>query len=338
MRRSLLIACALLFASAVVEAQVKYRAKGAGTTTIRYSAPTYEGSLVANGEEWAMGVGRPTTMGTEAALVWSEGVVFPGQYTLAARRDGDQDWSLVVREDTGQGNRNNRDRRAGGAGGAPRRGGNAGGGQNNRRGGGPGQSFPMSQALLESKRQHASRMVIDLRADKDKAVAKEGGGLLRVRFGPHELSTRPKVLPITTKKGTLGEPYIIEFIGYPTDERLEELFAGEGKELTIGRLTLPKTMADGGQGGRGGRGGRARPARATLVLVPGETPELRLRGSVSRTLPGTREGDRGAAKRMRGAVGKKALTLRAGKTELTFPIKPGSFSKEPEDDGGRERR
>ena len=88
MRRSLLIACALLFASAAVEAQVKYRAQSAGTTTIRYSAPTYEGSLVANGEEWAMGVGRPTTMGTESALVWSEGVVFPGQYTLAALPGG----------------------------------------------------------------------------------------------------------------------------------------------------------------------------------------------------------------------------------------------------------
>ena len=131
MYRSLLIASALLIASTMVTAQVKYRAKGAGTTTIRYSAPTYEGSLVATGEEWAMGVGRPTTMGTDAALVWSEGIVFPGQYTLAARRDGDQDWSLVVREDTGQGNRNNRDRRGGhGA----RRGGNAGGGRGVRLG------------------------------------------------------------------------------------------------------------------------------------------------------------------------------------------------------------
>ena len=186
-------------------------------------------------------------------------------------------------------------------------------------------------------------MVIDMRADKDKVRAKAGGGLLRVRFGPHELSTRPKVLPIIMKKGTLGAPYIIEFVGYATDERLEELFAGEGKELVIGRLTLPKTMDErpgngGGQGGRGGRGARPRPARATLVLVPGETPELQLRGSVSRTLPGTREGGRGVAKRLSASVGKKKLTLRAGKTELTFPIKAGSFSKDPEDDGGRERR
>ncbi|MEE2712017.1 MAG: hypothetical protein VX913_04510, partial [Planctomycetota bacterium] len=274
MRRSLLIACALLFASAAVEAQVKYRAKGAGTTTIRYSAPTYEGSLVATGEEWAMGIGRPTTMGTDTALVWPEGIVFPGQYTLAARRNGDRDWSLVVREDTGQSNRNNRDRRGGPG---TRRVGNAGGAQNNQPRSG-GQSFPMKQALLESKRAHAARMVIDFRADKDKVLAKAGGGWLRVRFGPHELTTRPKVLPIITKKGKLGEPYIIEFVGYPTDERLEELFAGEGKELTIGRLTLPKTIAE-GQGNRGGRGARPRPARATLVLVPGETPELQLRGS-----------------------------------------------------------
>jgi len=307
----------------------RYQPKGTGPTTIKYSAPRYRDELMAQirpGLEWRMGAGTPTTMETEAAWVWNNDVVFPGTYVLAARCETDTEWTLVVRASDG----------------APQR---ARRGRGGRGRGVPSQEFPMARTTIEKKARRTDRMALDVGPAKDKARRKVGGSLMRVRFGKHQISTAPEILPIVSKKGKLKEPFELEFVKYHSNERLRKAFDGDGEPVVLARLTLPKTLiapdADregnrprGGQrrpGGRGGRGAAAnpkpKPARATLVLIPGETPRIELRGDITRTLTGERKPDQSKTTRLKPTVSKKELTVALGTTKLLFPLAGDTFSK-----------
>jgi hypothetical protein len=78
---------------------------GGKNVEIEYGRPSLQGrdmlSKLPVGGSWRMGMNAATTLITEATLVFGSESVVPGSYTLTAKRVGENDWHLVVNEDSG---------------------------------------------------------------------------------------------------------------------------------------------------------------------------------------------------------------------------------------------
>ena len=95
---------ALLASAAFAQAPGRGEAKlslDGKNVTVEYGRPQLRGrdldAMMQPGAEWRMGSNAPTTLTTEADLLFGDKRVPAGTYVLAARLDEGKTWTLVVR-------------------------------------------------------------------------------------------------------------------------------------------------------------------------------------------------------------------------------------------------
>ena len=76
-----------------------------GKVEIEYGRPSLNGrdmlSRLPVGRSWRMGMNAATTLTSEVTLEFGGEAVMPGTYKLTAKRVGDDDWHLIISNDSG---------------------------------------------------------------------------------------------------------------------------------------------------------------------------------------------------------------------------------------------
>ena len=95
---------ALLFSGGAGAApdQADLSAQPGGKISIRYGAPTWKpewDSQIVDGMIWRLGSNPPTTLSTQAGLIFEDCVIFPGEYNLGVICRNSEEWDLVVHHD-----------------------------------------------------------------------------------------------------------------------------------------------------------------------------------------------------------------------------------------------
>lgn len=78
------------------------KAKPGGKVTIKYGAPTWKPEWedqIVEGMIWRLGSNPPTTISTQAGLIFDDAIVFPGDYNLGIVCKNFEEWDLVVHND-----------------------------------------------------------------------------------------------------------------------------------------------------------------------------------------------------------------------------------------------
>lgn len=206
----------LLVVLAAASAQTAKYAGPGGKVSIKYGAPRYRAELMLQarpGLVWRLGADTSTTIETTGALVWREGVVFPGTYNLGAVKISDTRWNLIFHRD----------------------------GNLFRSGKDWGQPS-VTQGLSDSPKERSDRLLIELKPAADRALRKAGGAHFRVRFGPHFLEAPLSVLKVTKRRHRLGKlAFQLETVKLPATPEWEKVISGEHERaFTFARLTLRK--------------------------------------------------------------------------------------------------
>lgn len=264
------VSMALLAVSASAGQSTNFRMPGAGDVKIRYGTPLWRDAFLSQvrpGLSWRLGANGATTLETTAALVWKEGVIFPGTYNLGAEFRSSTAWELVFHADG-----------------------------NFYRGGRRWGRFKLVQTDASTPREHAKKLQIELAATRGKEAKRARRATFAVRFGPKRLEAPVQVVGVGKKRAKAGKTsYVLRWARHPQTPELESRLGGEGKDrLIIGHLLVPKTKK------------RLRDLETLVALVPGEKPRLRL-PDFDREIVGTRSERSSKAKVLDVAIQKELV-------------------------------
>lgn len=99
----LLLGLLLLPSLAHAAGKTEIRAKPGGKIRITHGTPAWNEKFLAQMQQlpvnWRLGSGGATTITTDAALLFDDAVIFPGEYNLALTCEDEGEWALVFHHD-----------------------------------------------------------------------------------------------------------------------------------------------------------------------------------------------------------------------------------------------
>lgn len=177
--------------------------------SVRFRPELYEQARP--GMIWRMGSNAATTVETAAALVWANGVVFPGKYDLNARMNDAASWDLIFHRD---GRRWQRQTSFG--------------------------ELALKREEMKDKRRHTDALQIAFENTRDKKLRKQGGIEFHLRFGPHDAHAPLWALGTGKMKGKIEKTGVqLEVVKLPQAPEFEKLFAADGDtKMPLAKLTF----------------------------------------------------------------------------------------------------